>query len=117
MSMFHATKLSQLPRFVHWIGCFLGTALALLFTTFTIAEGPPPLSDGSIALTVTAIGFLLSWWRDLLGGLMSMAGIGGFYLWHLTETGNFPGGWVFPLCFIPVILLVISSLLRRSTEW
>jgi hypothetical protein len=35
------------------------------------------------------------------------------YAWNFAEAGNFPGGWVFPLCFVPGVLNMLAWLLRR----
>ena len=115
MSTVDARTLSQSYRIVHLTGCVLGTVLILLYTAFAIGAGPPPLNAGTVALIVLAGGFVLAWWSDVLGGLLSLVGIAGFYAWNLADAGRFPGGWVFPLCFLPGVLQVVAWILRRST--
>lgn len=96
----------------HWAGCIAGTGLVLLFAGFIVGEGPPPLNVGWIALSIMLVGFLLGWWNDLAGGLVSLLGISTFYLWNFAQAGGFPGGPVFPLCFIPGVLYLVSWLKR-----
>jgi hypothetical protein len=114
MSTAHANSVFQSSRITHLIGCVLGIVLLLLYVTFAVGVGPPPLSLGSVALTIMFAGFIVAWWRDMLGGVLSLVGIGAFYGWNLANAGAFPGGWVFPLCFLPGVLEVIAWLLRRS---
>lgn len=101
---------------LHWIACVTGTALVLLIAAFVIGDPPPPvlLLDPQVwALLVMVAGFLVTWRNDLVGGVMGIAGAAMFYLMNFEKAGNFPGGWVFPLCFIPGVLAVISGLMQR----
>jgi hypothetical protein len=62
------------------------------------------------------VGFVLVWWRDLAGGVISLFGIGAFYLLNYLEAERFPGGWVFPLCFLPGVLAVAAYLMQTRTQ-
>ena len=110
-----AASKSIAPRVVHWAGCLLGTALLLLFAAFAIGEGPPPLNWQAASLAVMLVGFLLAWWRDLVGGVVSLAGIAAFYGLEFAASGHAPGGWLFPLCFVPGVLGVVAWLLTKSS--
>jgi hypothetical protein len=98
---------------IHWIACLLGTGLTLLLLAFAVGEGPPPTNAGSAALLIMLVGFLFAWWHGMIGGVISLVGISCFYMWNLAEAGKFPGGLVFPLCFVPGILLVFAWLSLR----
>jgi hypothetical protein len=43
----------------------------------------------------------------------SLVGIAGFYALNYAESGAFPSGWAFPLCFVPGVLAVVAWLMRR----
>jgi hypothetical protein len=103
-------------RVVHWTGCLLGTALVLMFAMFAFGghEAPPPLNLQMASLALALFGYLLGWWNDLVGGIVSLVGMVGFYALNYAAAGNFPGGWVFPLCFVPGVLMVVAGLLRRA---
>lgn len=103
-------------RVLHWAGCIVGTGLVLLFSVFFFGEGPPPLNFGTAALVVMLAGFVLGWWNDLAGGLVALLGISLFFLWNYSQSGRFPGGPVFPLCFIPGVMY-LASWLRRCYPW
>ena len=106
-------RVSVLARIIHYAACVLATGLVLLFLAFAIGEGPPPIGVGSAALLVMLVGFLLTWHHGLLGGVVSLMGISFFYMWNFADVGRFPGGWVFPLCFVPGVLLVLAWLPLR----
>lgn len=116
MSTAYTTSTHRSSRIAHLIGCVLGTALLVLYFTFAVGAGPPPLSLGSAALSIMLAGFIIAWWDDVLGGVLSLVGIGGFYAWNFATVGAFPGGWVFPLCFLPGVLQIVAWLLRRSVR-
>ncbi len=101
---------------LHWAGCLLGTALVALFAVFAFGgrEEPPPLTPMTAALAVMLFGFVLAWWCDWLGALVSLSGFVVFYAMCFVESGKFPGGWVFPLCVVPGVLCLIAAWLRRK---
>jgi hypothetical protein len=106
----------QTARVAHWAGCLLGTAIVLLFVVFAIDQGLPAfgaMNSSFVAIAVMLAGFLLAWWRDLPGGIVSLLGIGAFYALEFAANGHAPGGWAFPLCFVPGVLDILASLLRR----
>ena len=116
MSTTRAENVLRSSRIAHLIGCVLGTVLLLLYVTFAIGGGPPPLSVGSVALAIMFAGFILAWWHGALGGALSLVGIGGFYAWNFANAGAFPGGWVLPLCFLPGVLQLVAWLLDARTR-
>jgi hypothetical protein len=97
----------------------LGTAIVLLFVVFAIGEGPPAallLNPQTWALLVMLAGFIFVWWHDLAGGVISLFGIAAFYLLNYLEVERFPGGPVFPLCFLPGVLAVAGWLVRARAQ-
>jgi len=103
-------------RVTHWAECIAGTALIVLFAVFAIGLGLPPLGGMNasfLAIAVMLIGFALTWWHDLAGAIVSLVGIGAFYALEFAASGHAPSGWLFPLCFVPGVLGVVSWLSRR----
>jgi hypothetical protein len=119
MSSISSESIPVVARFVHWVAGLLGTAIVLVFVVFAIGEGAPAvllLRPQTWALLVMLVGFVLVWWRDLAGGVISLFGIGAFYLLNYLEAERFPGGWVFPLCFLPGVLAVAAYLMQTRTQ-
>jgi hypothetical protein len=115
MSTAMSKPVSFAPRAFHWAESLLGTALVAAFIVFTIGNGLPPLgamNASFAAIAVMLVGFLLAWWHDLTGAVVSLVGIGAFYALELVANGHAPGGWGFPLCFVPGVLGVVGWLLR-----
>ena len=119
MSSISSESIPIVARALHWASGLLGTAIALLFVVFAIGEGPPAallLNPQTWALLVMLIGFILVWWHDLAGGVTSLFGFAVFYLFNYLEVDRFPGGWVFPLCFLPGALAVTAWLMRAGAH-
>jgi hypothetical protein len=119
MSSISFESIPVVARATHWVAGVLGTAIVLLFVMFAIGEGPPAallLNPQTWALLVMLTGFILVWWHDLAGGVTSLFGIGAFYLLNYLQVERFPGGPVFPLCFLPGVLAVIAWLMRRRAQ-
>ena len=104
--------LAVIIQIARWTARALGVGLFLLFAAFVVGEGFPPLNWLTVALLVAMSGFVLAWFHDLLAGMVILVGIGAFYLINFSQYGRFPGGPVFPLLFVPGILLIASGLLR-----
>jgi len=87
-----------------------------LFLAFAFGgkEEPPPVSPVTVALGVMVVGYLLAWWRDWLGGFISLAAFVAFYGWAFWSSGKLLGGPVFPLCFVPGVLCLLAVWLRRG---
>lgn len=110
-----ATNNVPAGRVLHWIACLLGTAIVLLFIVFAVGEGAPVallLRPQTMALLVMLVGFLLTWRYDLVGGVLSLGGITAFYVFEYFAAGNLPGGWGFPLCFLPGVLAIMAGTMQ-----
>jgi hypothetical protein len=104
---------------MHWVAGVLGAAIVLLFVVFAIGERPPAallIRPQSWALLIMLTGFTPIWWHDLAGGVISLFGIAAFYLINFLEAGQLPGGWVFPLCYLPGVLAITAWLIRARAQ-
>jgi len=105
---------------VRWSARVLGSLVVVLFAVFAIGQGVNPAKVGGAEiaqfamLLVALSGMLVVWRRELLGGVMVVAGMLAFYLINFAASGNWPGGWVFPLCFVPGVLALVSWGTARS---
>ena len=115
--MFTAVSKSLATRVVHWAACLLGTAVVLMFVAFAIGEGPQPLAAMNAsfaAVGVMLLGFLLMWWKDWLGGVIGLAGLGWFQAIEIAANGH-PAGGIFALLIIPGVLGLLAGIMRRLT--
>jgi len=106
-----------------WGARILGALLVGLSLLFWIGEGLPPLSSLGLHVSLMFLaellcltGFVVLWLWELPGGLVALLGITAFYGLNYAASGRFPGGWVFPLFFVPGILAVVAGLLARLAK-
>ena len=60
-----------------------------------------------------AVGLLLAWFREGLGGAVAVASVAAFYAVHLAVSGRLPGGPWFLIFSLPAPLFLASSAVRR----
>ena len=67
--------LSMFAQWAHWAGCVLATCAVLLFVVFAVGLGLPPLPALNVSFAAVGVmlaGFVLMWWKDWLGGTVSL---------------------------------------------
>jgi hypothetical protein len=103
-----------------WGARIVGALLVGLMLLFLVGEGVPRLSSLGLNLgpmflaeLLCLTGFVVLWRWELPGGVLALLGITAFYGLNYAASGRFPGGWVFPLFFVPGILAFTAGLLAR----
>lgn len=102
-----------------WAGRTLGLVSLGVVGMFVAAEPPWPwlLSplEGTLLLCFpvgVAVGLVLEWWREGLGGLVTVLGVLGFYLVHRVGAGGWPRGPWFLIFASPSAFFLASWALR-----
>jgi len=96
--------------------------LAILVLLFIVGEGfqPRQLTPSTglmfVAIFTSVIGMLVLWRSRLIGGLIVTGGMAAFYFTNFAISGQFLGGWVFPLCFVPGVLALTSWAVSRLQQ-
>ncbi len=111
---------SNVKVVLRWTARLLAGALVGLDFVILIGEGgfnPSQLTTAEallMALFLTTCGGLVIGWRwPLAGGVLSTAGILGFYAVEFGLKGRFPSGPVFPLMLLAGILFLFSAISKR----
>ena len=118
MSVVAFKPLPMVAQLAHWTGCVLATCAVLLFAAFAFGLGVPPLPElnaSFAAIGVMLFGFVLMWWKDWLGGAVSLVGLGWFQAMEFAANGH-AAGEIFPLLVIPGVLGIMAALARRYAE-
>jgi len=63
-----------------------------------------------------SLGMLVAWWRELAGGILSVACFALFYVVHFILSGGLPRGPFFFLFTLPGLIFLISWMLSRRLE-
>ena len=99
-------------------------ASLLLLSAFVVGDvrgdGGAPTASEWIGLALfpggIIIGLALAWWRELLGGAITLLSLVGFYAWHVLTSGGLPAGPYFLLFAAPGLLFLVAALLKRRNE-
>ncbi|HVZ93413.1 MAG TPA: hypothetical protein VG797_02780 [Phycisphaerales bacterium] len=62
------------------------------------------------------LGMLLGWWRELLGGVVTVGSLALFYAWMIVGDGRVPPGPWFLVFAAPGVLFLVSGMVRRGHE-
>ena len=99
--------------------------LSLVFVAlFAIGEilttkGPLPTPQEWIGLILwpigVAIGLIVAWYREALGGLLALACLIAFCVWNLLQSGHLPQSLLFFLLGAPALVFLLSAWLARPT--
>lgn len=113
-------------RSLRWIARVWSLLSLALLLAFLIGEGiggpgPTPTPAEWLGLLLfplgVAVGLVLAWWREEVGGLTALVCLAAFYLWGLVVRGVFPQGPYFALIAAPGLLFLLSGLLAgRDAE-
>ncbi|MBS1810155.1 MAG: hypothetical protein JST84_18485 [Acidobacteria bacterium] len=64
-----------------------------------------------------AVGLILGWWNERLGGIVAIASLLGFYLiYGWLVRGSMAMGWYFVLFASPGFLFLLSALMKSSVK-
>lgn len=108
----------DLASCIRWVARVTGSLLVALFLLFALGEGFHPfhLTAGeailSVALWTALAGLIVAWRREGLGAALAIGGAAAFYLIHFARVGRMPGGWVFPLLWVPALGFALDAWLR-----
>jgi len=98
----------------------LSTAVLLLFITgekFEVSRITAKEWVGFALFPVgIVIGFAIGWWKEGLGGAITILSLLAFYLVYGYLRGNFNLGWAFVVFAFPGFLFLISWLLSFTRE-
>ena len=98
---------------VRWIARIVGSMIVGLVVIIKIGEGFNPANLNGIELAMSAAfwaaltGMIVLWRWEGTGGLLVVGGMLVFYALNFAASGRIPGGWVFPLCYLPGVLALV----------
>jgi hypothetical protein len=108
---------------LRWLArAFSILSVAILFV-FAFGEGLHlwRFTPGELLLFVFfplgfCVGMVVAWWREALGGGITVASLAAFYLLNRCLSGSFPRGFAFAALALPGLLFLVCGLWTRSTK-
>jgi hypothetical protein len=105
-----------------WVARAWSVLNILIIFLFAIGQslrplGPVPTYKEWIGLALwpvgVAIGLLVAWLREVLGGIVTLACLVAFYIWTLLRSGNLPHGPFFFLIASPALVFILAGVVSR----
>ena len=105
-----------------WVARAWSVLNILIIFMFAIGEslrplGPVPTYQEWIALALwpvgVAVGLLVAWLREVLGGLIALFCLATFYGWTFLHSGHVPHSPLFFLIPAPAVVFLLSALLSN----
>jgi len=66
-----------------------------------------------------SVGMILAWWKNRLGGVITVTSLIAFYAIHFAIARTFPHGWAFLVFSLPGFLFLVEWRLEkpRADDW
>lgn len=110
----------RIMRIAARVWSVLSIAFVLLFFIGEMMNptGPAPTRTEWVGLSFfpigVVIGLILGWWREGIGGAVTVLSLISFYIWDLARSGDFPGGPFFLLVAAPGFLFLACWFWSRN---
>jgi hypothetical protein len=106
-------RYAGLTRIVHWTARIWSLASMVLILGFIIGEGLNPSTVNEwIGLLLfpfgISAGMIVAWWKEGLGGSITISCLLIFYLFWQVSTGEFPKGWAWLLFSLPGFIFLLG---------
>ena len=103
---------------LRWTARIWSVASVALVLAFIVGEGfdPSGLNEwlGALLFPIgISVGMILAWWKEGLGGSITVGSLLAFYVVHLATAGTFPKGWPWLAFAAPGFLFLLVSYLSR----
>ncbi len=105
---------------LRWTARVWSAASVALVLAFIVGEGfnPTKLNTwfGILFLLFPvgiSVGMILAWWKEGLGGSITVGSLLAFYVVHHVNVGAFPKGWAYLVFAAPGFLFLLSSYWSR----
>lgn len=102
-----------------WVAHLWALASALLILAFIVGgrESMRPTAQEALGLLLfpggILLGFGIAWWREGLGGLITVLSLALFYVWLISRDGQFPYGPWFVLFSFPGFIHAANALFLK----
>ena len=105
---------------LRWTARATGLLVVGLILLFAFDSHSAPSAIETVGIVVypglVCLGFLLGWWREILGAVLPTAGLIGIYVWSLAAVGHLPRGPWFVVFWSPALLFLATWLATRSSR-
>ena len=104
---------------IRWIARAWSIATIVLVVLFLVGEPFDPSRAQWLGLLFFPLGvcagMIVAWWKEALGGSITVSSLLAFYAVHFATAERFPAGWAFLAFAAPGFLFLLSWVVRRGS--
>lgn len=89
-----------------WAVATIGIVLLLSVGEGVYPAGPAEWIGFLLYPVGICVGMILAWWREGLGGGITVGSLVAFYIFHTATAGNLPRGWAWLVLAVPGFLFL-----------
>jgi hypothetical protein len=106
---------------LRWTARVWSAASVALVLGFIVGEGfnPSGLNEWLGVLFFPAgisIGMILAWWKEALGGSITVGSLLAFYVVHVATAGTLPRGWAWLVFAAPGFMFILLAYVSRRPK-
>jgi len=102
---------------IRWTGRVWSLASLAFLISFAVGSRETPTASEAVGLVFfpggVAAGLFLAWWREGLGGAVTVLSLPAFYAWSYLRDGRIPRGPWFLVTAAPGLLFLLARALER----
>jgi hypothetical protein len=108
-----------LTRRILWSARVWSIASVVILFLFVVGEGINPTSRMELLGLLffpfgICVGMILGWWREAIGGSITVGSLLTFYVIHFITNGTLPKGWAWLVFAFPGFLFLLSWYRSRN---
>ncbi|GAB1370588.1 hypothetical protein MASR1M45_06490 [Candidatus Kapaibacterium sp.] len=114
---------SSINKLTLWIARSLSIITLFVVLLFMVGEGFNPFKFTMNELILSIFfplmllsGYILAFKKELWGGILSVAGLALFYIFHYVLQAQFPRGWAFLVFAFPGFLYLIYGIINHKAK-
>jgi hypothetical protein len=106
---------------LRWTARVWSAASVALVLGFIVGEGfnPSGLNEwlGVLFFPIgISIGMILAWWKEALGGSITVGSLLAFYVVHVATAGTLPRGWAWLVFAAPGFMFILLAYVSRRPK-
>ncbi|MGD0038418.1 MAG: hypothetical protein ABSC53_14115 [Bacteroidota bacterium] len=120
---YKTARRKRLTQYIHWTARIWSIVSIGLVLAFLVGEGFDPSKFKATELlgflffpVGISVGMILAWWREGIGGIITVGSLLTFYIINLATAGMLPKGWAWLVFAAPGFLFLVCWYWSRKTK-
>jgi hypothetical protein len=111
----------RLTLAIRWTARVWALVTIVIVSLLSVGEGVHPGGPTELVGLVlypggVCVGMILAWWKEGLGGGVSVASLAGFYILYTATQGSLPPGWAWLVLAVPGFLFLWCWVRSRDPD-